>query len=91
MKISELSKNNYYLNSSISFFKNNFEKRIKFINKKKFLFNEISNFINNCIDQSKGVFILCAGNSIISNNLESNKIIIKEIADEYKFKYNQNS
>ena len=91
MKISEISKNNYYLNSSISFFKNNFEKRIQFINKKKILFNEISGFINNCIDQSKSVFIFCAGNSIISKNLKSNKIIIKEISEEYKFKYNKNS
>ena len=44
------------LNSSLIFFKNSFEKRINFINKKIFLFEEISNFINNCIDQSKNIF-----------------------------------
>ncbi len=91
MKISKLSEVNYYLNSSISFFKSNFEKRINFINKKKFLFNEISSFINNCIDKSKNVFLFCAGNSIISNNIKTRKIYIKEISEEYKIKYNQHS
>ena len=91
MKISKLSENNYYLDSSISFFKSNFKKRIKFIDKKKFLFKEISNFINNCIDQSKNILIFCAGNSIISNNIRSKKIYIKEISEEYKIKYNENS
>ena len=91
MKISKLSENNYYLDSSVSFFKSNFKKRIKFIDKKKFLFKEISNFINNCIDQSKNIFIFCAGNSIISNDIRSKKIYIKEISEEYKIKYNENS
>ena len=91
MKILKLLENNYYLNSSISFFKTNSEKRIKFINKKKFLFCEISSFINNCIDQSKNTLIFCAGNSLISNNIKSNKIFIKEISDEYKIKYNKNA
>ena len=36
MNISKLLKNDYYLNSSISFFKSNFEKRLKFIQKKIF-------------------------------------------------------
>ena len=31
----------YYLNSSISFFKLNYERRLKFLNKKNFLFKEI--------------------------------------------------
>ena len=91
MKISKLSENNYYLDSSVSFFKSNFKKRIKFIDKKKFLLKEISNFINNCIDQSKNIFIFCAGNSIISNDIRSKKIYIKEISEEYKIKYNENS
>lgn len=91
MKISKLSENNYYLDSSVSFFKSNFKKRIKFIDKKKFLFKEISNFINNCIDQSKNILIFCAGNSIVSNDIRSKKIYIKEISEEYKIKYNENS
>tara|TARA_Y100000591_G_C21823489_1_gene695091 strand:+ start:200 stop:1624 length:1425 start_codon:yes stop_codon:yes gene_type:complete len=90
MKILKLSENNYYLNSSILFFKSNFEKRKKFIDKKKFLFEEISNFINNCIDHSKNVFIFCAGNSIISKNITSKKIYIKEICEDYKINYNKN-
>ena len=90
MNISILTKSNYYLNSSVSFFKENLNKRLKFIEKKKFLFNEISNFINNCIDGSKGIFIFCAGNSIISKNIKSNKIFIKEIDEKYEISYNTN-
>jgi hypothetical protein len=90
MNISKLLKDHYYLDSSISFFKSNFEKRLKFIKKKKFLFNEISNFINNCIDNSKSIFIFCAGNSLISKNIKSNKIFIKEINENYEIEYNTN-
>ena len=78
----------YYLNSSISFFKLNYERRLKFLNKKNFLFKEISNFINNCIDNSKNIFIFCSGNSLISKNIESDKIFIKEIDQKYEIKYN---
>ena len=73
------------------FFKSNFEKRSKFIKNKKYLFEEISNFINNCIDHSKNVLMLCSGNSILSKNISSKKIYIKEISDEYKINYNSNS
>ena len=59
MKISDFSNNTYYLNSSLTFFKENFKKRLRFIKKKNFLFNEISNFLNNCIDNTKNVFIFC--------------------------------
>ena len=88
MNIAKLLKNDYYLSSSISYFKINFEKRLKFLQKKNFLFNEISNFINNCIDNSKNIFIFCAGNSLISKNITSNKIFIKEINENYEIKYN---
>ena len=37
MNNSKLIKYEYYLNSSILFFKSNFEKRIKFLKKKKIL------------------------------------------------------
>ena len=90
MNITKILKSDYYLNSSISFFKSNFEKRLKFIEKKNFLFNEISNFINNCIDNSKSIFIFCAGNSIISKNIKSDKIFVKEIDQKYEIKYNAN-
>ncbi len=90
MNIGKLLKNDYYLNSSVSFFKSNFEKRLNFLQKKNFLFNEISNFINNCIDNSKNIFIFCSGNSLISKNIESDKIFIKEIDQKYEIKYNSN-
>ena len=52
----------YYLKSSEEYFKKNIDTRLKFINKKKFLFLEISKFINNCINNSKEIFLFCAGN-----------------------------
>ena len=90
MKILELSENSYYLKASINFFKEKFEKRFNFIKKKKFLFIEISNFLNNCINNTKDIYIFCAGNSIISKNILSNKIYVKEIDEKYKIKYNDN-
>ena len=90
MKILELSENSYYLKSSINFFKKKFEKRFSFIKKKNFLFSEISNFLNNCINNSKNVFIFCAGNSILSKNILSSKIYVKEIDEKYKINYNNN-
>lgn len=81
---------NYYLESSINYFKFNFKNRLKFIKKKIFLFKEISFFINNCISHSKKTFMLCAGNSIIGKNLNSKKISIKEINPHYEIKYNKN-
>ena len=90
MKKSNLLNDSYYLDSSISFFKSNFEKRLKFLKDKNFLFSEISSFLNNCIDNSKNVFIFSAGNSLISKNLKSVKIFIKEINENYEIVHNQN-
>ena len=81
----------YYLTSSANFFKSNFQKRINFLKKKSFLFYEISSFINNCIDNSKKIFFFCAGNSILSKNIQSEKIYIKEISKDYHINYNNNN
>ena len=80
----------YYLKSSEEYFKKNIDTRLKFINKKKFLFLEISKFINNCINNSKEIFLFCAGNSIISRNLKSDKINIKEIDKNYEKNFDEN-
>ena len=80
----------YYLKSSEEYFKKNIDTRLKFINKKKFLFLEISKFINNCINNSKEIFLFCAGNSIISKNLKSDKINIKEIDKNYEKNFDNN-
>ena len=90
MKISELSNNKYYLESSRSFFKKNFKRRLKFLNNKIFLFHEISNFLNSCIDNTKNIFIFCAANSIISKKIKNNKIFIKEVDEQYKIQHNEN-
>ena len=68
--------------SSEKFFEKNFERRLKFIKDKKFLFSEISKFINNCINDSKEIFLFCAGNSVIANDIQSEKIKIKEINEK---------
>ena len=86
----KISKKDYYLNSSILFFRTNFEKRLKFLKKKIYLFNEISNFINNCIDSTKNIFVFCAGNSILAKNIKSKKIYVKEIDEKYQINYNDN-
>ncbi len=90
MKIPEISNKSYYLESSISFFKKNFKRRLNFLNDKFFLFDEISNFLNNCIDNTKNIFIFCAANSIISKQIKSDKIFIKEIDEQYKIQHNEN-
>tara|TARA_B100001057_G_C22867373_1_gene957161 strand:- start:5439 stop:6833 length:1395 start_codon:yes stop_codon:yes gene_type:complete len=72
----------YYLNSSEKFFEENFDKRLKFLKDKSFLFSEISKFINNCINNSKEIFLFCAGNSILANDIKSEKISIKEINEK---------
>ena len=90
MKNSINQKGEYYLNTSIEFFENNFDKRLKFLKSKSFLFNEISGFINHFISSSKRLYVFCAGNSIITNKIQSEEIIVKEISNKYEIKYNNN-
>ena len=90
MESSYFTGEKYYLKSSVNFFKSNFTNRLNFIKKKFFLFNEISNFLNNCLDHTKNIFIFCAGNSILGQNIESNKIFIKEIDEQYQIKHKDN-
>ena len=88
MNNSKHIKDEYYLDSSILFFRTNFEKRINFLKKKNFLFKEISSFINNCIDNTKNILVFCSGNSILGKNIKSNKIFVREIDEKYEIKYN---
>ena len=88
--MSKSVKDEYYLQSSLSFFKSKYDKRLKFLKNKNFLFNEISNFINNCIDETKNIFIFCAGNSSIGKNINAKKIYIKEIDNNYEINYGGN-
>ena len=86
--MTENFKKNYYLEASLRFFETNYEKRLKFLDTKNFLFSEISHFINNCIDNTKNTYIFCAGNSLISKNIKSNKVYVKEINEKYEINYN---
>ena len=84
MNNNEISKKEYYLNSSILFFKTHYEKRLKFLKRKIYLFNEIANFINNCIDSTKDTFIFCAGNSLLAKNIKSKKYLSKKLMKNTK-------
>jgi hypothetical protein len=89
MKNLNLDNHDYYLDSSVSFFRENKKKRLQFLEDKSFLFLEISNFINNCIDNSKNIYIFSSANSLISKNITSKKIYIKEINKAYEIEHNK--
>lgn len=89
MNNQNLDEKDYYLDSSISFFRENINKRLQFLQDKSFLFLEISDFINNCIDNSKDIYIFSAANSLISKNITSKRIFIKEIDKAYEIKHNK--
>ena len=90
MKNFQNLKDSYFLDESVKFFDEKAEKRLRFLESKNFLFNEISEFINNCIPYSKKISVFCAGNSIISKKLQTDKILVKEISNKYKINYNNN-
>jgi len=79
----DFDKNNHFLKSSFDYFKNNKKKRISFVKNKSFLFSEISNFLNNCISDSKKIIFFCCGNSLISKYVNSNNKYIQEIDNSY--------
>jgi len=90
MKSFNFDNSKYYLKDSEFFFKKKTKERINFLKNKTYLFDEISNFINNCIDNTKEIFFFCAGNSPIAKNIKASKIYIKEINDEYLINNNEN-
>ena len=89
MKSFNFNNSKYYLKTSELFFKNKIKERIDFLNNKIFLFHEISDFINNCIDNTKEIYFFCAGNSPIAKNIKARKIYIKEINDGYLINNNK--
>lgn len=75
--------NNYFLQTSEKYFISNSRSRIKFLERKKNFFYEISSFINRCINNSNKILFFCCGNSIISEKVISKKKYIHEINYEY--------
>ena len=61
-------KEKYFLQSSIDFFSENKLNRIFFLKKYNFLFEEISYYLNECINFSKKSIFFCCGNFTISKH-----------------------
>jgi hypothetical protein len=83
MKNINFKKNNFLLDTAIKFFSENYEKRINFLEGKKFIFIEISKFINSCLSSPKKIILYCCGNSIIADNIECEQIDIFEVNEYY--------
>ena len=81
--------NNYFLQTSGEYFVTNSRSRLKFLERKKNFFYEISSFINRCINNSHKILFFCCGNSIISDKVISKNKYIHEINYEY-FTKNKN-
>lgn len=72
----------YFLQSSEDFFNNNSKSRIIFLKKFNFLFQEISNYVNNCVNNSKKILFYCCGNFTISDKIKSEQKFIHEILSD---------
>jgi len=89
MKNINYKKNNFLLDGAKKFFLENYEERINFLKKKKFIFIEISKFINSCLSSPKKIILYCCGNSIIADNIKCEQIDIFEISEHYLNQINQ--
>ena len=89
MKNINFKKNNFLLDTAIKFFSENYEERINFLKKKKFIFVEISKFINSCLSSPKKILLYCCGNSIIADNIECEQIDIFEVSEYYTKQINE--
>jgi hypothetical protein len=74
-------KEKYFLQSSINFFSKNEVNRIFFLKKFNFIFEEISYYLNECINFSKKSIFFCCGNFTISKHIKAEKIYINEIIE----------
>lgn len=70
---------NYYIDNTINYYKNFIDKRLNFLKKKNYLFDEISSFISNLINHSENLAFLGCGNSIILKKIKSKNFFVKEI------------
>ena len=70
---------NYYINNTIRFYQSLVSKRLSFVKKHAYLFDEISSFISNLTNKSKKIIFFGCGNTIILNQIKSEEYFIKEI------------
>jgi len=73
---------NYFIKDTEVFYLENTQKRIKFLIKNRFFYNEISILLNKIISNKKSMLFFCCGNSIIKEEIKSQKTYIHEINEE---------
>lgn len=76
-------KENYFLQSSIDFFQQNENSRKIFLKKFNYLYEEISDCLSNCINESKETIFFCCANYTISQKISSEKKFIHEVFQEH--------
>ena len=73
---------NYFIKDTEIFYSKNTKKRINFLSKNKFFYNEISSLLGNIIGRKKSILFFCCGNSTIRGKIETKKSFIHDINDE---------
>ena len=71
----------YYISDTLKFYSNYVHQRLKFLKKRKFLFNEISFFLSNLVNKSKKLAFFGCGNLLITKKILSDKIYVNEVND----------
>jgi len=72
----------YYLKETKKFYSKFSKNRIKFLRKNQFFYHQISNYLKNIISNKKNLMFFCCGNSLISEKIHAEKLIIHEINSE---------
>ena len=73
---------NYFIKDTEIFYSKNTKKRINFLSKNKFFYNEISSLLGNIIGEKKSILFFCCGNSTIREKIETKRSFIHDINDE---------
>ena len=68
--------NSYFISSAKKYFDHFWEKRLKFINRKKYIYSLISKTINKSISKNDKILLLSAGNFLIKDEIQCTKIDI---------------
>jgi hypothetical protein len=82
-----LTKEDYFLQTSIDFYEKNLKNREIFLKKFRYLFDEISSFLNTCINNPKKIIFFCCGNSTIANKIIADEKYINEIVKHDHLNY----
>ena len=81
--------NSYFISSAKKYFDHFWEKRLKFINRKKYIYSLISKTINKSISKNDKILLLSAGNFLIKDEIQCTKIDIHEVNENFQKVSNQ--